>query len=151
MDAVVKTSPNGQPPVERDPAYPTWEAERVALVLKQEQLIKQTRGDDVDVASALFDSLVSDGFDEAHAREEADKIRSGRYEARCELRRINARLSIIKQPAAHERIKTNNEVNNQTDDYKPRLLSSLERIADSLERIASGLNCGGKRQKAGAK
>lgn len=137
---MVATAANEHAPViERDPAYPSWEAERAALVTRESELNALIADFDHSSPEAAFDEMLRDGFDDAHAQEKADAILAEHEARREEVRKIRLRLSIIKPQVMVERVKLNRDADK--GEYQSRLLGSLERIADSLESIAGRLNC----------
>lgn len=135
--------------IERDPAYPTWEAERVALATRRTELADQIASFCLSAADVAYQDALKEGFDEAHAQEKADAILAEGESMRSEMRRVDLRLSIIKPLVNVERCKQNGDANRSQ--YQETLLNSLERIATALERLTG--TCGTSRKprsKAGA-
>ena len=120
--------------IERDPAYPTWEAERVALSTRRAELSDRLPALSLAEADAAYQDALTEGFDESHAQERADAIVAEADSLRSEMRKIDLRLSIIKPHVQVERLKMNREADK--GQYQERLLGSLERIADALESMS---------------
>lgn len=139
MEAAAKPT-NGVKPVERDPAYSTWEAERTALVLRQHELDDLSASvDPFAAAESAYDAMLKDGFGEAHARQKADSILAEHEAMRAELRRIHVRLSLIKPQVTLERMRLARDVDK--NGYQERLFGYLERIVTAIEGIAVRVGC----------
>lgn len=133
--------------IERDPAYPTWEAERTALVLRQTELASliAKAGSADDESEAAYQKLLAEGYSDDYCHDAADTIltdHAAKVESmRDEHRRINARLSIIKPYVTRERLEAHREVDRNGNDYHDRLFGYLGRIATALEAMAERMGC----------
>lgn len=130
-------SPDG---IERAPEYPTWEAERVALVKRETELQCLIDGHDEppSVAEDIYNRLLAEGWDEEHCQAQADSVESDHASQlkalRDQLREVRARLSIIKPQVHMERtaaLRTTDK-----GEYQAQLFGYLDRIALALESLA---------------
>lgn len=121
--------------IERNPDYDSWEAERIALVLRQQELFALVDGVSEAAAEAAYLRAETDGFDDSYCQQQADAVRSQLRELRDEQTRLNSRLSIIKPFVTQERVEKNS-TRDEREEFKSQILGYLDRITSAVERIA---------------
>ena len=135
--------------VERDPRYPTWEAERVALVTREAELESLIDAHGVCDPEATFHLLMAEGWDEDHCQkkaEEAEVEHEAELQAmRDELRVVRARKSIIGPLAKLENAEKHRALDK--GEYQERLFGYLDRIATALELLAGCHKSNGRKRK----